>query len=336
MRSIKFKLAIIILLTTAFVITANAQTTYWLGTRDGDQIRFETKIPADAVKVIMNNSPAPGRGADTTPRFRSFTHTIDGKAMKFYANELAWETPKLSEGGLTWAVDAGLGADWRNCNTKDELWQDFSDALKSIATSTNGWSVAKVVMAESTGNDHPTVALNRDGSYGKMSADKEAEFKLADMSSKSSLSEDELNEARDYWLAIVNTGRANPNYRKEAGAKKNLDLQSGLKPLVLNEFYNKAAQLQAEYCARVQQATHDNTDAGMATVESRLKSVGYDKGAYEAAGQGGLLNQCPTCWMKSETHHRPWWNIEGQVVTEVGFGVAKAANGNWYFVAVIG
>lgn len=334
MKLVKTILAMVFLV--SFAVIANAQTTYWLGTRDGDHIRFETRIPADAVAIIKHNSPAPGRGADTKPRFRSFTHNIDGKTMKFYANELSWETPKLSEGGLTWMVDAGMGADWKYCNTKDPLWQDFSDALKSISTSSGGWSVAKVVMAEGNGDDHPTVSLNQDGSYGKMSPEKEAEFRLADMSSKASLSEDELGEVRDYLLAIANAGRANPNYRKSAGAKKHLDLQSGLQPLVFNDFYNKAAQIQAEYCARVKQATHDNADAGMETVASRLKSVGFPKGAYEAAGQGGLLNECPTCWMKSETHHKPWWNLEGEIVTEVGFGVAKADNGTWYFVAVIG
>jgi len=332
MKLIKSMLAMMFL--ASFAVMANAQT-YWLGTRDGDNIRFETQIPADAVKIIMHNLPAPGRGADTKPRFRSFTHNIDGKPMKFYANELSWETPKLSNGGFTWMVDAGMGADWKYCNTKDPLWQNFADALSSISTSSGGWSVAKVVMAESTGDDNPKVALNQDGSYGKMSPEKEAEFKLADMSSKASLTEDELGEVRDYLLAIANAGRANPNYRKEAGAKKHLVLQSGLKPLVLNDFYNKAAQIQAEYCARVKEATHNNTDAGMETVESRLKSVGFPNGAYEAAGQGPLLNECPTCWMKSETHHKPWWNLEGEVVTEVGFGVAKADNGTWYFVAVI-
>lgn len=332
----KIQLITTTLFLLCLVLTTKAQTTYWLGTRDGDQIRFETRIPGDAVKIIKHNTPAPGRGADTKPRFRSFTHTIDGKTMKFYANELAWETPKLSNGSLTWAVDAGLGAEWKNCNTKDPLWQDFSDALKSIATSSDGWSVAKVVMAESTGENHPTVALNQDGSYGKPSPEKEAEWKLADMSSKSSLTEDELNEARDYWLAIANAGRANTNYRRQAGAKTALNLPAGLKPLVLNDYYNKAAQIQAEYCAKVKQATHDNDDPKLATVELRLKSVGLDKGAYEAAGQGGLLNECPTCWMKSETHYRPWWNLDNEIVTEVGFGAAKADNGNWYFVAVIG
>lgn len=45
MTSIKFKLAIIILLTITFAIAANAQNTYWLGTRDGDQSVLKPEFP---------------------------------------------------------------------------------------------------------------------------------------------------------------------------------------------------------------------------------------------------------------------------------------------------
>ena len=312
-----------------------AKTTYWLGTRDGDELRFETQIPADAAAVIMNSNQAPGKGDDTTPRYRTFTYKINGKAVRFHSNEIGWETPKLGEGNLTWVVEAGLGADWKECNTKDPLWNNFAEALKSLATNSEGWSSAKVVIAESTGTNPPSARLNRDGSTGKPTADKEALWRLEDITPKSSLTPDELDEVRNYLLAIANGGRANPNYRREAGSKTALDLPTGLKPLTLSDILNKAAQNQAEYCARVKEATHDQDNPKYADLGARLKVFGFDRAGAEAAGAGPLQDY-PTGWMKSETHYRPWWNLDGQVVTEVGFGVAKGNDGNWYLVAVLG
>lgn len=335
MKKLKFTLITAALMLTGLIVSARAQTTYWLGARDGNELRFDVQIPADAVKVILNQTKAPGGGADTTPHYKAFTYTIEGKIVRFHSNELGWETPKLKEGSLSWKVDAGIGEDWRTCNTKDPLWKDFADALAELATSSGGWSTAKVFMAEGSGKTPPTARLNIDGSFGAMSAEKKAIQQLADMNSKSSLTEDELEEVRELMLAIANAGRANPNYRREAGSKTALDLPAGLKPLEMNDIYNKAAQFQAEYCARTKQVTHDHEDEKYATVELRMKAFGYKQGAAEAAGAGSL-QEYPTGWMKSETHYRPWWNLDGEISTLVGFGIAKADDGTWYFVAVIG
>jgi uncharacterized protein YkwD len=316
MRKLKFKLGLMALLLMSLAPVAGAQTTYWLGTRDGDALRFETQVPADAAAVIMHKDKAPNGGEDTTPRYRTFTHTIDGKAVRFYANEIGWETPKLNEGSLTWVANA--------------------EALKSLATNAGGWSSAKVVIAESTGKAAPSFRVNRNGSIGKPPAATVAEWRLEDMSSKAALPPDELDAVRGYMLDIANGGRANPNYRRQAGCKTALDVPSGLKPLVLSDPLNKAAQIQADYCAKVKEATHDHGEPNLADLGLRLKSVGYDKVGYEAAGSSGSLADYPTEWMKSETHYRPWWNLDGQVVTEVGYGVAKADDGNWYLVAVLG
>lgn len=334
MKRLRFKL-IMTLLMLSLAAAASAQTTYWLGTRDGDELRFETQVPADAAAIIMNKGTAPGKGDDTAPRYRTFTYTIDGKEVRFHANEIGWETPKLGEGNFTWVVSSGMGADWKDANTKDPLWNDFVEGLKSLATDSEGWSSAKVVMAESSGKSAPTARLNRDGSNGKPSAGTLAEWRLADMNSKASLTPEELDEVRDYLLTVANAGRANPNYRRAAGSKAALNLPSGLKPLELSDTLNKAAQNQAEYCARVKEATHDQSDPKYATLDARLKLFGFDKVGAEAAGAGSLQDY-PTGWMKSETHYRPWWNLEGQVVTEIGFGVAKGNDGNWYLVAVLG
>lgn len=325
----------LVLLSAFWSVNAQA-TTYWLGTRDGYELRFNVKVPADAAAIILHKDKAPGRGDDTTPRYRTFTHTIDGKTLRFHANELGWEN--LQNGSLTWAVEAGSGAEWRNVNTKDPLWNDFAKALTSLATvDSDGWSSAKVVMAESMENDAPTARLNLDGSVGKPSEGQMAIQKLTEMNSKTSLFPDELNEVRGYMLAIANAGRANPNYRREAGSKVDLDLRSGLTPLVLKDILNDAAQNQAEYCAQAQKVTHEQDNAQFrkdpryATFGTRAQAFGI-KNPAEAAGAGSLQDY-PTGWMKSDTHYRPWWDLQG-VTTGVGFGVAKGSDGMWYSVAV--
>lgn len=330
------------LITTALLLllgsaaAASAQTTYWLGTRDGSQLKFTTQVPADAAAIIMYTAPAKGRGADTTPRYRNFTYNINGQSIRFHTTEIGWETPDLDQGSLSWAVAAGVGAEWMSADTKNPLWSGFAGGLRSLAKNSGGWSTAKVIMAESNGKNAPSARLNLDGTYGAMSPDKIAEQKLAEMSTSDGLSDDELNQVRGYLLTIANAARANTNYRRAAGAKTALNIPAGLTPLVLDDKLNQAAQVQAEYCAKVKEATHDNADPDQADMGKRLKNVGWEELAYEAAGQGDLLNACPECWMTSETHYRPWWNFDNQVSTKIGYGVAKADNGTWYFVAVLG
>ena len=312
-----------------------APMSYWLGTKEGYALRFNVRVPADAMAVIRNRNKAPNRGDDTLPRYRSFTHTINGVSTIFHSTELGWETPKLDEGALTWVVEAGIGADWRECNTKDPLWKDFAAGLKALASDSEGWSSAKVVVVEGKGDAAPTVRLNQDGTMGKPSKGQLAVWKLTELNGKASLSPDELAQVREHLLAIANEGRANPSYRRQQGSRVALELPKDLKPLVQDESLTKAAQNQAEYCARIQQTTHDQEDEKYASLDARTKLFGFDKIAYEAAGSGALQDY-PTSWMKSETHYRPWWNLDGQVVTVVGFGVAKGADGAWYIVAAIG
>jgi uncharacterized protein YkwD len=336
MKNRRFTIITLALLLLCSAAATSAQTTYWLGTRDGGQLKFTTQIPADAAAIIMYSAPAKGRGADTSPRYRNFTYNIDGRSIRFHANELGWETPDLDQGSLTWAVAAGVGAEWKSADPKNPLWGGFAAGLRSLAKDTEGWSYAKVIMAEGNGNSGPSARLNLDGTYGAMSPDKIAEQKLIDLSSNDSLSDDELDQVRGFLLAIANAARANTNYRRDAGAKSALNIPAGLTPLQLDDKLNQAAQVQAEYCARIKETTHDNADPDQADMGKRLKNVGYEEMGYEAAGQGSLLNACPECWMKSETHYRPWWNFDNQVVTKIGYGVAKADNGIWYFVAVLG
>ena len=99
MKKLQYKFLSITVLMFGLAAIASAQTTYWLGSRDGYELKFDVQVPADAAAVIMYSKPALNRGADTTPRYRTFTQNVGGKAVTFHANEISWETPKLKSGG---------------------------------------------------------------------------------------------------------------------------------------------------------------------------------------------------------------------------------------------
>lgn len=170
MKKIRFILTAILFVTGSAAL-AQAQTTYWLGTKNGNELRFNVQVPKDAAAIIMNASKAPDGDGATVPRYRTFTQNIGGKIVVFHANEIGWETPKLDDGGLTWVTESGVGAEWRECDTKDPLWRNFAAALRNLATPfSEGWSQAKVVIAEGIGKTAPTARLNLEGAGGGSSS----------------------------------------------------------------------------------------------------------------------------------------------------------------------
>lgn len=312
-----------------------AQNAYWIGSPAGGQLKFDVQIPADVAAMVMNTATAPGRGADTKPRYKKLTHNVDGSTLVFHSSELSWDGDGLSKGELTWTVEAGFGAEWKDLDTSDPLYKGFAAAIKAQAANVmDNWQSARVYIYQ--GAKLPTTfRLNSDGSYGEMSPVAKANKVLQELTSKPRLNNNETASALQAMLVITNSIRANPEYRKQNNCKLFRDLPTGLKPLRYDAALLKAAQNQAEYCASIQEATHDQNDPDMATMDKRLAFFkAKDLPSYEAAG-GGSLTNCPTVWMKSETHFRPWWDLDGEVVTTLGFGFAKASNGNWYFVAVL-
>lgn len=196
------------------------------------------------------------------------------------------------------------------------------------------WFGARVFIVQGA-KPAATMRLNYDGSYGALSPVAKAFKSLEALSSRSTLNNNGNAEVMNAFFTIANDARANPEYRKQNNCKLFRELPSGLKPLRHDLALSRAAQNQAEYCAQVKEATHDQADPDLADLGKRLAHFGAkDATAYEAAG-GGTLADCPKVWLNSETHFRPWWNLDGQVVTAAGFGYAKADDGTWYFVAVL-
>lgn len=328
-------LALALASTAPVAAESAAQNAYWIGTPAGGQLKFDVQIPADVAAMVLKTAAAPGRGSDTKPRYKRIAHQVNGASLIFHSNELSWDGDGLAKGELTWTVEAGFGAEWKDLNTSDPLYKGFSAAIKAQAANVmDNWKSARVFIYQ--GAKLPAnFRLNEDGSYGEMTAVAKATKLLKDLSPKAKLNDNEKASVLQALLVITNDIRANSEYRKQNDCKLFRDLPSGLKPLKYDGALIRAAQNQAEYCAKVKEATHDQDDPIMADLGKRMAFFkAKDLPAYEAAG-GGSLSDCPTVWMKSETHFRPWWNLDGQVVNSVGFGFAKSADGNWYFVAVL-
>lgn len=172
--------------------------------------------------------------------------------------------------------------------------------------------------------------------------------RLNELGKKEHFGEAELKEARELMLLIINEGRANPNYRKEKGCKTALNLPSNLEPLRLSDANNNFAQTQANYMARIKTVTHANTDFGddlNNNQMSRARCTAFNLYGSEACSgpSGDNLGEEPGGWMKSETHYRPTWNLDGTDESKagypnngykynsVGFGMARN-DGRWYVV----
>lgn len=147
-----------LLLTIIFILSltaiGQAQKTYWFSAPNGINI----VVPNDVAAVILHNTKAPGGGENTIPRYRTFTKN----GVVYHENEIAWETPKLDDGGLTWVTEAGVGEEWKECNTSSPQWKSFIRALKEIAKpydEKGEWSYAKVVIFEG-GNAGQTAQAN--------------------------------------------------------------------------------------------------------------------------------------------------------------------------------
>lgn len=305
-----------------------AQKSYWMGRKEGIVLKYDIKVPNEiATKVIMKSD---GKTSDAKPRFKKFTNNINGKDYTFYTNEIGWE--KFGTADFTWVTESGLGADWVEVSTTDPAFSNFiNNGLAPIKLKLNDdWGYATVTIVETDESSAPNITTNLDGTTGTPKKDVAAIWRLKELSSKSTLTMEEMDEARSCMLIIANEGRTNQNYRKEYNCKQDLDLPGGLVPFVLADELNQAAQEQADYQAKTNDVTHDNSS--YKDYDDRMRKNGIKGPNYEACA-GGNLQDTPSVWMKSETHYRPFWNLETPV-THVGFGLAKGSDGMWYTTAI--
>lgn len=164
-----------------------------------------------------------------------------------------------------------------------------------------------------------------------------------------------LEAFRDAALNIGNLARRNPNYRRDRGARAAIDLTGDttktlegtekiwkdnpvppyFKDLVLHKELNDTCQYWAEYQASKDQMAHDApglTYQGhdMSSSSSRFQHfAGFKAMVLEGVGWDTRPDAFPETWMTSDTHYRPWFNIDHRTVG-MGFGIAQSATGKWY------
>lgn len=112
-------------------------------------------------------------------------------------------------------------------------------------------------------------------------------------------------------------------------------LKHGQQALVVSAKLTDAARLHAEQMAAYRRLEHNISGARYPTLQSRLEAVRY---AYATAGENIAWNQpgadaVMNTWLNS-TGHRA--NILNAEVTEIGVAVARSANGEPYWIQVLG
>jgi hypothetical protein len=138
---------------------------------------------------------------------------------------------------------------------------------------------------------------------------------------------------RQSMLDILNAARADPSIFPDA---QHTNPSQG--PLKLHDNLNFAAQNQADYCAKL---LRDPTSAeahdqpGFDRIARWKRYVGEGFPIYEAQGATNDLQDYPRGWMTGDTHYRPFWNLDNQIVTHVGFGIAKNLSGRFQLVATL-
>ena len=112
--------------------------------------------------------------------------------------------------------------------------------------------------------------------------------------------------------------------------------------LVVSKELSEACQFHAEYQAFTQKGGHDGptnfTGGGIVNKDMSdiMKRATHFLGrspngaVLEGGGSGDKSPDAdPESWMKTETHYRPWFNIEYRTIA-IGYGTAQGANGGWY------
>lgn len=164
----------------------------------------------------------------------------------------------------------------------------------------------------------------------------------------------DLTAFRRAMLAIGNQGRRDPDYRKKAGTKVSKDLSGATtltefgpqkvnknRPnppyfldLKLNARLNDLCQFQAEYVASTKRLSHDGpanyNGHDMRKLGTRAAHFKVGAPVQEGLAAGPSPDLEPTGWMQSDTHYRPWFNIDHEV-RQMGLGAAQADDGTWYF-----
>ncbi len=351
----------VLLTLVGLATTAHAQTQYFLGRPTATEYIFDTPLPADFAAMVT----ATGQKYGGFTRFVKISNeSINGQNELFMLNEVAWDGDKVDRGTIAYASSTGVETgSWVQMDPASPEWSAVASQLKAQATARGNWRYTKVRILAASGANQPPLR-------SPIPETIQIQAKLAELGKQTKAGmfypsvqiPSNLDEVQKQMLAYGNVGRKDPDFRKNNGAKTATDLsgptvqtkggtekvfkQNPTPPYftdsTLNDKLNLAAQFQAEYQASINVMGHGGPRAftdprtgksgNMSDLGDRVVFFEGPGSIVEAAG-GGTPGDCPRCWMSGDTHFRPWFSVDG-IYPLLGYGAAKSANGNWYFVAV--
>jgi len=344
---------------TTLLAQSSSGQTLWLGRPEGKEFVFDVQIPADfAIRVLASDPKFP---ADKS--YAKFsTEEVNGTSYNLVRTGFTWDKDLRDSFQISYWKGGMLGEAWRDVKKDDPEWLAFIPSLEALAAPDRSWSTLTVLALISDDTTPPTVRLPIPAmEYARAQMLALSEQTVAGTYFPNVKQPADLDAYRVQMLDYGNAGRRDPNFRKDNGAQTATDLTldmvdtlggpqkvirtSDTPPFfpdhILDENLNKAAQFQAEYNASQKQGGHagpiawtDPATGKTVNMYEMVDRVVYFGGAnaVEAAG-GSAPGGLPHGWMKSETHFRPWFNVD-KCTTKIGYGAAQADNGQWYFVAV--
>lgn len=360
------------LLTVVFSVTCMLATsagqaiaqvsTHWLGTSTGTEYYFATPVPTDVAAMLTASDPKYLRFRDLP---KASSQTIDGKTYSLVTITIAWDNDLIDRGAIAFSRNGGVenGA-FANMDTKSPHWKAVSDQIKAQARPKGTWKYADLMVLHNPSDTPPTVRIpipEIQQLRTKLAALNGGPTKPGQFYSDVKIPAD-LEQVRSLMLAYGNAGRRAPDFRLKNGSKTATDLsrdtvatlsnsaekvnKDNPTPPYFNDHaldskLNDAAQLQAEYQASILSVTHDgprqfkNPKTGKVVSLFKLEDRAsfFDIGNVVEGCGAGTIDQYPHGWMASDTHFRPWFNVD-KFTTTIGYGVAKGSDGTWYFAAV--
>jgi hypothetical protein len=337
---------------------AQAATSFWLGRSTGTEYVYDVPLPADFAAVATCD---PAKYA----RFTDFcATTTDAQGLRFVQNQISWDRDEVTNGSFAYARNGAVQGDWWvNVDKASPEWAGLTAELKRQAVG-DAWKRVDLNVHVSQAASYTPVRVP----IPELVQRKAAMSALAASTTSGTYYPDakppaDLAGYREQMLAYGNAGRRDPDFRKTNKATTATDLtldtvvtlgptpekvyrQRQTPPFFddhrTTDALNKAAQFHAEYLASNGIMGHTGpggyTEPGtgrsgvMTEAADRSRFFGGPGNVVEAAGMGGP-GDFPYGWMKSETHFRPWFNVDGRY-PEIGYGAAQAADGTWRFVAL--
>lgn len=354
-------LAMLLVGSAATLAQAQSELRHYLGRPTATEYVFDTELPADFADMLT----ASGQKYSAFQSFPKLaSQVINGSNQMIVSTEIGWDSDRADQGTLAFARGGGVdGGSWFTMDASSPQWPAVLAQLKAQATAKGSWRFVTVqVLATADSNQPPMRSPIPETIQIQKTMDGLTTQTQGGLFYPTVQIPANLDGLRAQMLAYGNVARRDPDFRRNHGSKTATDLggdsvntlggpnkvfkQSRTPPYftdsTLDATLSQAAQFQAEYNASIDRMGHDGPTAytdrrtgksgSMRGLGDRADFFGAPRGIVEAAG-GGQARDNPHGWMASDTHFRPWFNVDG-VYPTLGYGAARSSSGNWHFVAV--